>query len=216
MTQKNRIVIVSDTFDLHTDAVMIELRKMGHQPVRLHPADVPTAASVTLALDQQRWSGAFALPKGTLDLGDIRSIWWRRPKPHVFDAELSPKEREFARLETEHTFAGLWSFLDCYWMSFPPCIRRASNKIEQLQRAAQLGFRVPRTLVTNDPARVQEFYETCGRHMIYKALANPGLLAQVKIPSALSKIETGDRKMVAAGDPNMVKGNVQSIINENE
>jgi glutathione synthase/RimK-type ligase-like ATP-grasp enzyme len=204
MTQNQRIVIVTDTFDLHADAVMIELRKMGHQPVRLHPAQFPTVVSVTLAFDQQGWSGALALPKGILDLADIQSIWWRRPKSHVFAADLSPKEREFARLETEHTFAGLWSILDCYWMSFPPFIRRASNKIEQLQRAAQLGFRVPRTLVTNDPARVQEFYETCGGHMIYKALANPGVLAHMKVPPAPNKIEAGEPEMLEAGEPEMV------------
>jgi len=60
-------------------------------------------------------------------------------------------------------------------MSFPPHIRRASNKIEQLQRAAQLGFRVPRTLVTNDPEQVLAFYESCGESIIYKALDNPYL-----------------------------------------
>lgn len=216
MAQKERIVIVTDTFDLHTDAVMIELRKMGHQPVRLHPAQFPTGASITLALGQQGWSGALALPKGTLDLAEIKSIWWRRPKPHVFAADLSPKERDFARQETEHTFAGLWSLLDCYWMSFPPCIRRASNKVEQLQRATQLGFRVPRTLVTNDPAAVQEFYETCGGRMIYKALANPGLLARMKVPPALSETEAGGPKMVEAREPNMVKAGEPNMVEAGE
>ena len=37
MTQKKEIVIVTDTFDPHTDMLLIKLREMGHQPVRLHP-----------------------------------------------------------------------------------------------------------------------------------------------------------------------------------
>lgn len=195
MTQKKQIVIVTDTFDPHTDMLLIKLREMGHQPVRLHPSQFPTAASVTLALDQQDWNGVLALPKGTLNLGDIRSIWWRRPKPHVLDADLSDNERKYAREETERTFAGLWSILDCYWMSFPLFIRRATNKIEQLQRATRLGFRVPRTLVTNDPARALEFYETCGGRMIYKALARATLLAHAKAPSVPSETEAGESTM---------------------
>ncbi|HET8842364.1 MAG TPA: hypothetical protein VFN35_12915 [Ktedonobacteraceae bacterium] len=204
MTQKTQIVIVTNTFDPHADRVLIELRNMGHQPVRLHPAQFPTAASVTLALDQQGWNGVLALPKGILYLGDIRSIWWRRPNSHVLAADLSDQERKYARLETEHTFTGLWSILDCYWMSFPLFIRRAANKIEQLQRAARLGFRVPRTLVTNDPARAQEFYETCGGHIIYKALAQAGLLAHVKPPSALNEAEATEPEMLEAAAPEML------------
>lgn len=172
MAKKDRIVIVTDKFDPHTDLVIMELRNMGHQPVRLHPADFPLSAALTLTLDQQHWSGKLDLPKGPLYLDEVKSIWWRRPEPHVIAADLPKAERAFARRETEHTFTGLWNIFDCYWMSFPPSIRRASNKIEQLQRASQLGFRVPQTLITNDPVQVQAFHERCGGQIIYKALAD--------------------------------------------
>jgi glutathione synthase/RimK-type ligase-like ATP-grasp enzyme len=172
MAKKDRIVIVTDKFDPHTDQVMILLRNMGHQPVRLHPADFPLSASLTLTLDQQHWSGELDLPKGSLYLDEVKSVWWRRPEPHVIAADLPQAERAYARRETEHTFLGLWNILDCYWMSFPPAIRRASNKLEQLQRASQLGFRVPQTLVTNDPVQARAFYDRCDGQIIYKALAD--------------------------------------------
>lgn len=175
MTKKEQIVIVTDKFDAHADRVIIELRERGYQPVRLHPADFPTAASVTLDFNQGHWNGELMRSKGLMNIADIKSIWWRRPEPHVISTDLPKAEREFAHRETEHTFAGMWSIIDCYWMSFPPHIRRASNKIEQLQRAAQLGLRVPQTLVTNDPSRVQEFYDRCHGEIIYKALALPTL-----------------------------------------
>ncbi len=173
MAKKERIVIVTDKFDPHADMVIVELRQMGYQPVRLHPADFPVSASATLEFDQHHWSGELSHSKGPIDLDAIKSIWWRRPEPHVIAADLPQKERDFALRETGHAFAGLWSILDCYWMSVPFLIRLASNKIEQLQRAAQLGFRVPHTLVTNDPSQVQTFYERCGGNMVYKALASP-------------------------------------------
>jgi glutathione synthase/RimK-type ligase-like ATP-grasp enzyme len=181
MTKKEQIVIVTDQFDPHTDMVIVELRKRGYQPVRLHTADFPTSASVTLDFDQQHWGGELTLFKGPVYIDDIKSIWWRRPEPYVISADLSKGEREFARGETEHTFAGVWRIIDCYWMSFPTHIRQASNKIEQLQRAAQLGFRVPRTLITNDPSRVQEFYDRCNGEIVYKSLAMPRITANDQI-----------------------------------
>ncbi len=182
MVKKDRIVIVTDKFDQHTDLVIIELRNMGHQPVRLHPADFPMSASLTLNFDQQLWGGKLDLRKGALYLDEIKSVWWRRPEPHIVATDLPKAERAFARTETEHTFLGLWSILDCYWMSFPFHIRRASNKIEQLQRAAQLGFRVPRTLITNDPKQVRPFYEECHGQIIYKTLVAPMLGWPVQDP----------------------------------
>src|SRR5215469_4230548 len=74
MAKKDRIVIVTDKFDPHTDIVMIALRNLGCHPVRLHPADFPLSASVTLTLDQQHWSGKLDLPKGSLYLDDVKSI----------------------------------------------------------------------------------------------------------------------------------------------
>lgn len=194
MAKKERIVIVTDKFDPHTDIVIVELRNMGYQPVRLHPADFPVSASVTLDFDQHHWSGELTYSKGPLDLDDIRSIWWRRPEPYVIAADLPKRERDFARRETEHAFTGVWRVIDCYWMSDPFHIRRASNKVEQLQRAAQLGFRVPRTLITNDPSRVREFYERCGGKMVYKALANPMLSIDNAI--ILENGEEDDRRIV--------------------
>lgn len=196
MTKKERIVVVTDQFDPHADMLIIELRKLGQQPVRLHPADFPMTASVTLDFDQQHWGGELALAKGPLDIDDIKSIWWRRPEPYVIDTDLSKAERLFARRETEHTFLGMWSVLGCYWMSFPLNIQRASNKIEQLQRAACLGFRVPRTLITNDPAQVREFYERCDGKIVYKTLVLPMFETATLATPSEQNTETLDRHLI--------------------
>ena len=75
MSKQELIVIVSDKMDPHTDLVLMELRSMGHHPVRLHPADFPEGASVTLTLDQQHWNGQLTVSKGSIDINDIKSIW---------------------------------------------------------------------------------------------------------------------------------------------
>lgn len=173
MAKKQNVVIVTEKRDPHADAVILELRKRGHQPVRLHPADFPIDSQATLEFDQQQWNGMLYLHKGAIDIDTIRSIWWRRPTSFVLPDSLSQEERIFARRETSATYRGLWSILDCYWMSYPPYIRQASNKIEQMKRAANLGFHVPRTLITNTPADARAFYEKCAGQVVYKSLAAP-------------------------------------------
>jgi glutathione synthase/RimK-type ligase-like ATP-grasp enzyme len=65
--------------------------------------------------------------------------------------------------------------VDCHWLSHPDAIDRARYKMEQLSRAARLGFTVPRTLVSNDPTRVREFLDECPDGAVYKVLTDPFL-----------------------------------------
>jgi glutathione synthase/RimK-type ligase-like ATP-grasp enzyme len=44
-----------------------------------------------------------------------------------------------------------------------------------LRRAAQLGFEVPRTLITTDPEEVRAFYEACHGQIIFKVMSDPFL-----------------------------------------
>jgi glutathione synthase/RimK-type ligase-like ATP-grasp enzyme len=52
-------------------------------------------------------------------------------------------------------------------------MQRVSNKPLQIDIARQLGFEVPRTLITNDPSLAREFYEFCGGDVVYKTLSCP-------------------------------------------
>jgi glutathione synthase/RimK-type ligase-like ATP-grasp enzyme len=64
----------------------------------------------------------------------------------------------------------------------------ASGRLIQLQRAAQLGLEVPRTLITSDPEAVRTFYDQCGGQIVFKVMSDPFLgapkLAQ-KYPEGL-------------------------------
>lgn len=174
MTASRTILIVTEEFDPHADDVILLLRSLGHQPVRLHTADFPLQSSLSMTLgarERSAWRGTIQAHRHQIDLGDIRSVWWRRPTSYRFPPELSDQEREFARKELDQTLSGLWASLDCYWMSLPHKIRDASYKPEQLQRAIELGFDVPETLITSDPAAAYAFYEQCGGQMIYKPLS---------------------------------------------
>lgn len=174
------IVIITTQYDSHTDAMIRLLGEMGQEPIRLNTDDIPQRSDVTLTLNGAGWKGHIRLPSTgrRIDITDIRSIWWRRPEPFKLPKGMSEQEKSFARFELGHLFAGLWPLLQCYWISVPSNIRQAGWKPEQLARAQRMGFETPKTLVSNEPATVRGFYETCrsqGRDIVFKLMGDPSL-----------------------------------------
>lgn len=176
---KKQIVIVTNIDDPHTDDVIKRLQEMGQDPSRLNTNDIPLNTTISLGLGNNKssWDGSITIQTNgrVINLDDIRSIWWRRPKEFGLPIELSEQEYEFAKDEIDHSLQGLWASLDCYWISSPDAIRRAGWKGEQLRRAAQLGFEVPRTFVTTSPEDARAFYDACDGQVIYKVMSDPFL-----------------------------------------
>lgn len=175
----NRILIVTDKVDAHADRLITVLRGRGSEPLRLNISDVPVSTTLSMALRGSDWAGSIRVHANgrRIQLDELTSIWWRKPGWYSFPDDLPPQEREFALEETDHCMSGLWSALDCFWVSHPENIRRASYKIEQLRRAVGLGFDVPSTVVTTDPEQAREFFDACSGRMVYKVLSDPYLSA---------------------------------------
>ena len=85
---------------------------------------------------------------------------------NIVDAE----SREFAADEATAFVENVWSSLNCRWVSRPSCIRQAQQKLWQLRLASELGFKIPKTLVTNDPEALPKFWEECRGQVIYKTI----------------------------------------------
>ena len=176
---KDKIVVITQMDDAHADDVISTLQHTGHDPIRLNTDDLPMNATMSLSLERNNlsWEGSIEiLTNGrAIDADAVRSIWWRRPAGFGLPTDLSEQEREFASDEIDAALRGLWASLDCYWISHPENIRQASWKVEQLQRAARLGFGIPRTLITTDPEQARAFYDSCDGQMIFKVLTDPFL-----------------------------------------
>jgi glutathione synthase/RimK-type ligase-like ATP-grasp enzyme len=118
------------------------------------------------------WGAQARIGDSVSDLADARVVWWRRPRPlrlHDDLARAAP-DRMFAYNESHAAITGVWSALDAYWVNDPERDLVASRKVVQLRRAAELGMRVPRTCITNDPAEASTFIESEGtERTIYKS-----------------------------------------------
>jgi hypothetical protein len=161
------ILILAHEQDAHATAVEQRLQQRGQQTQRLCAR---TAYSAGLyAMDPLQPSFAqgqvFASWRGGSEADPtghpgFTAIYWRRPFPQEAGFTFShPVAEEIARVEA---WQALRLSLEALPSSFFPLghpleLSRASNKLLQLQLAAQLGFQVPATRVGNDPAAMVDF-----------------------------------------------------------
>lgn len=97
-----------------------------------------------------------------------RSVWWRRWGHPIFPSTFDETSAAFAFGEVSSVVHALPEvFPSAKWVNAPTDERRASSKVYQLQLARQLGFKIPRTLVSSDADAVRRFKADVGR-VIFK------------------------------------------------
>ena len=168
------ILIISHLDDTHATAVLEHVARAGGEAVLFDTARFPREIRLDLTHATGRPSAAAAVISGTRhDMSAVRAVWWRRPQPFDIPAEVAGSDdRAFAYGECHAAITGLWSCLDAHWVNNPERDEVASRKAYQLKIAAALGLRVPRTLMTNDPASAAAFIDGEGAAgTIYKAFS---------------------------------------------
>lgn len=166
------IIIVTNRQDHTADFLILELQKRLADYVRFNTEDFPQRVQVTWQAGGSELDGRFSFPKTEVDFKDIQSVWYRRPVPPIpcGDIDDDPVAYEFALAESQAALDGIWRSLDCFWVSHPDNLRRAEFKLYQLKVAAQVGFRVWPTIVTNNPEIAQAFYYAQEEKIVYKPL----------------------------------------------
>jgi len=178
---QKQVLIVTNTQDIHADIVEQKLKDRGARPFRINLDQFPRDFSVEVGFGPAGFEGFVChLPTGNVaKLSDIGAVWARKTaKFNFIGDELGAQEQAFAQSETEHLFFSLLYSLDCYWMSHPRATRGALWKGEQLRRAQRMGFRVPRTLISNDPEAVRRFRSAVAGEIIFKTMSSPSLCAE--------------------------------------
>lgn len=176
------VLIIAPGDDDHVAAVAPRLAEAGAEPLVFDLSSFPRDAALSFALDAGSGAPLLALAFGgrSFDLGEARSVWWRRPKEFTLHAEVGRAVSRFALQECHAALGGLFRTLRARWMNDFAAEQVALYKPHQLATAKAVGLAVPRTLVTNAPARARAFVEACGwrddrANAIFKTLtAVPG------------------------------------------
>ncbi len=147
------LLIVTNRRDLTADWLIGELHRRDVPFVRFNTEDYP--AEVAL-----RWSpevgATLRLSDRELALSDVTAVWYRRPVPPSLDARYEQPRAEWARDEAMEALDAVLRTIRGVWVNHPDQNRAASLKSAQLEAARALGFRIPQTVITNDPAAARE------------------------------------------------------------
>jgi glutathione synthase/RimK-type ligase-like ATP-grasp enzyme len=96
------------------------------------------------------------------------SVWWRRPRGHsLVEQSAHPSVKEFSHNESRQMLLGTLLSTSCFFMNDPGSSRRAALKPYHLALASELGFLIPKTLMTNNVNDASRFIEEMGT-CIYK------------------------------------------------
>lgn len=170
----NKILIVTNKFDTTVDMVIEQLEKRDCKFYRLNSEDFPSQVKCTINQSNESVDGYFNVGyERKVNFSEINSIYYRRPGRHRIDEGIQVKEhRKFAYEESTVALSGALMLPSVVWLNDPQKIKIAEIKIKQLQIAKNIGFRIPKTLITNEPAQIIKFFDDCDGQIITKPLTH--------------------------------------------
>lgn len=166
------VLVVTRLDDATADLVIEELNRRGVPVVRLDPGDFPKHVTANATFDSSGMGGTMRTVTRTVELGAVRSVYWRRPSPYAAAPDLNKQDARWCVDQARYGIGGILAALpDAHYVNHPWRNRDAEYKPVQLATAARCGLPVPPTLITSDPAQARQF-ATDHAPVIYKPLWN--------------------------------------------
>src|SRR6185503_5549296 len=145
--------------------------RKGVRPVRFNTDLFPTCVKLGARAGDERAAQLVTETGEQISAADVRAVWARKLWSPRMANDLEARYRSMCVNESA---AALEGFLDALhearWVNDLDCQRRAENKQRQLRLAASAGLRIPRTLVTNDPAAARQFFSETEGETVAKLL----------------------------------------------
>jgi glutathione synthase/RimK-type ligase-like ATP-grasp enzyme len=173
-------VILTQEMDVTADCVVKKLYDRGVPVFRYDTSYFPVNSAITFKDTDTGWQTNLmdsTYGERFVALEEASAVWYRRPTLFRIDDEVTGPYREFAMRECVHGFGGIMAALPVLWVNRPDAEARADFKPFQLRVAKRIGLTIPRTLITNNPGDVGQFFDECQGSVIYKAL-NSGLVRE--------------------------------------
>lgn len=166
------ILILTSKRDGHIAAVTRHLDGAGHRWVRINTEDFATNAVVQVSPATGTGSIFIKDSDKAVDLNAVTAVWFRKPDPvSLSHLALDQAALEYVEAEMTEVVHGLYGLLDgASWINNPFYTRSAHRKMLQLRVASEVGFRVPRSLVTNDDRIALAFCEALRADIAIKSL----------------------------------------------
>lgn len=143
------ILIVSNTLDLATDYVCVELDRRGSSYLRLN-RDLLSRYEVIFDVLEGTLLVNIDNNKFKISNEKLKAVYYRAPiyLRDIYRPDISP-ESQLSRTQWMAFARNLTVFDDAKWMNHPSATFYAENKLLQLRIARTIGMECPETIVTN-------------------------------------------------------------------
>lgn len=185
--------------DIHAHIVRHELRSRHNIELHLIEVDRLSATHhIDWRLDADKPNFKIFCDQTWLCAKELDVLWWRRSRSQqIFDdLQFPPDQEEVINNDSRSSLLG--GFTTCFegkWLSHPLATERAGNKLYQLTVARKNGFRIPRTLVSQDIESIRQFIACLpSKKAIVKTVAGGGkglfLFTQFITEVELAKVDS--------------------------
>ncbi|MDC8758167.1 hypothetical protein [Janthinobacterium fluminis] len=166
-----KFLIISYPHDAHPESVAWALRRNGHEVVLLSFNDFCAYLSASISIDNTACSLHFK-HQGKLHAGldQFDVVWLHRIGRAQLPDDLHAADRELADREWISFITAIPHFISAKAFFANPILgnQQSKSKALQLQYARQIGLNIPRTLISNDPQAVQNFFDAENGAVIFK------------------------------------------------
>ena len=167
---KNVILIIGDKHDPHVIEVVKKIDTENYRVFYLNPLD-GTLGKVSFYYDPFRIEIKNA--NRSVALNEIMTVWWR-VKPNFSEAPKDVEEvasKNFIQREWMLLLETLGFYLDhCFWMNRRGSDHLLRSKPYQLHQAQSFGFKIPRTIISNNFDAITEHFSSY-KEILYKPLS---------------------------------------------
>lgn len=169
---RDRVLLVTHTRDAFTiDRVAEGITARGFVPVRVDTDRFPCEISLSFEGGADGFDATLDIDGTVVRSAEVRAVWHRRLWLSTLPDELDPTFRDGCVRESRAVVSGVLAALAHARHVDPPgVVFAAEDKLWQLRAAQAEGLTVPRTIVTNDPARVRAFRAALDGEMVTKML----------------------------------------------
>lgn len=168
-----KVLILTNKDDITVDFVVRELKQRKINYYRLNTEDIPSIVSINFDINNNEYKLLDRIKNIEINLLDFDSVYFRRPSisdlSHI--EGVNDSEIYYLRSELAFVLEGIYKVLrDKYWLNNVYNIREAENKIYQLEMAKDIGFNIPRAVISNNIEMVKYIKNTYDNDLIIKPI----------------------------------------------
>lgn len=154
------ILIITNKEDVTSDFIINKLNALSLPYYRFNTEDFISNIGLNIDFSKNQYKIFDNIKNIEINLNDVQSVYYRRPKLPVLklSSKIKKSEFEFALNEVLTSLDGLYKLLsDKLWISPIDSIRYAENKIYQQFIAKQLGFNITKGIITTEKNYAESF-----------------------------------------------------------